>query len=99
MTYNTLIFERDGNLAVIKLNRPERLNAATPEMFDELRDVLERLRPDGARALVLTGEGRAFCSGADLGGRAFNEESPGTASRRSLQKLSPVSANGTDLRL
>ncbi len=62
--YQTIRTSRSGDVLTITLNRPERLNAAPPAMFDEIGDVLDRL--DGARAVLITGEGRAFCSGADL---------------------------------
>lgn len=60
---------REGDVLVITLNRPERLNAAPPAMFDEIRAALSSL--DGARAVLITGEGRAFCSGADLASGAL----------------------------
>jgi 2-(1,2-epoxy-1,2-dihydrophenyl)acetyl-CoA isomerase len=60
---------RNGDVLIITLNRPERLNAAPPGMFDEIRAALASL--DGARAVLITGEGRAFCSGADVGGHAL----------------------------
>lgn len=65
----TLRFATRGAVATITLNRPQRLNAAPPQMFDEIHAALQRLPALGARALVITGEGRAFCSGADLAGR------------------------------
>jgi 2-(1,2-epoxy-1,2-dihydrophenyl)acetyl-CoA isomerase len=58
---------RTGDVLTITLNRPERLNAAPPQMFDEIGAAIDNL--DGARALLFHGEGRAFCSGADLAGR------------------------------
>lgn len=64
MTYETICTARDGDVLTITLNRPDRLNAAPPHMFDEIAAALDAL--DGARAIVVTGEGRAFCSGADL---------------------------------
>lgn len=64
MMYELIHSQRRGDVLVVALNRPDRLNAATPEMFDEVRDAVSRL--DGARALVLTGNGRAFCAGADV---------------------------------
>lgn len=67
MTYETIKFAIADNIATITLNRPERLNAMPPQMADEISDALDNL--DGARALVITGEGRAFCSGADLQAR------------------------------
>jgi 2-(1,2-epoxy-1,2-dihydrophenyl)acetyl-CoA isomerase len=57
----------DGAVATIVLNRPEKLNALTIEMRDRLSEMLVRLRFDDAvGAIVVTGAGRAFCSGADV---------------------------------
>jgi 2-(1,2-epoxy-1,2-dihydrophenyl)acetyl-CoA isomerase len=67
MTYETITLSIADNIATITLNRPERLNAMPPQMADEISDALDNL--DGARALIITGEGRAFCSGADLQAR------------------------------
>jgi len=53
-------------VATITLARPERLNAAPPAMFDEIAAALKSLPGAGARAVLITGEGRSFCSGADL---------------------------------
>lgn len=68
MTYEHIRLEIADDVATLTLNKPERLNAAAPAMFVEIADVLAGL-PGKARALVITGEGRAFCSGADLSGR------------------------------
>jgi 2-(1,2-epoxy-1,2-dihydrophenyl)acetyl-CoA isomerase len=67
MTYETIRTARDGDVLILTLNRPERLNAAPPQMFDEIATALDDL--DGARAVLIHGEGRAFCSGADLAAR------------------------------
>jgi 2-(1,2-epoxy-1,2-dihydrophenyl)acetyl-CoA isomerase len=67
MTYDTILTARDGDVLTITLNRPERLNAMPPAMADEINVALEQL--DGARAVLITGAGRAFCSGADLQAR------------------------------
>ncbi|MEO0033466.1 MAG: hypothetical protein RIS94_3224 [Pseudomonadota bacterium] len=64
MDFATIRLERVGAVARIVLNRPERLNACPPEMATEIADALSFL--GDARALLVTGEGRAFCSGADL---------------------------------
>ena len=69
-TFETIRLERQGAVATITLNRPQRLNAAPPQMFIDLRAALQQLPGLGARSLVITGEGRAFCSGADLQGGA-----------------------------
>lgn len=65
--FATIRFELIEAVATIRLARPERMNALTPQMLDEIRAALDRAVADGARAVLLTGEGRAFCSGADLG--------------------------------
>jgi 2-(1,2-epoxy-1,2-dihydrophenyl)acetyl-CoA isomerase len=67
MTYETITLAVADSIATITLNRPERLNAMGPQMADEISEVLDNL--DGVRALVITGAGRAFCSGADLQAR------------------------------
>lgn len=76
MAFEHILTERKGAVLVVTLNRPDRLNAAPPSMFVELREAVESL--DGARAVLITGSGRAFCSGADVGGGAL------TASDRGL---------------
>jgi enoyl-CoA hydratase/carnithine racemase len=64
---DTLIFERRGPIGWLRLNRPEKLNAQTPRMWSELRDLGRDLREDRElRCLVVAGEGRAFSSGIDL---------------------------------
>ena len=61
-----LYTERDG-IAIAALNRPEAFNAISDTMRGELRAVADRLRePDAPRALILTGEGKAFCAGGDV---------------------------------
>jgi 2-(1,2-epoxy-1,2-dihydrophenyl)acetyl-CoA isomerase len=67
--YQTLdIDARDDGVVVVTLNRPDRLNAFDGVMRVEIRRMLRQIRDDGdARAMVLTGAGRGFCSGADLG--------------------------------
>lgn len=66
MTYETIRATRDGDVLTITLARPERLNAAPPAMFDEIGRALDAI--GDARAVLFVGEGRAFCSGADLAG-------------------------------
>lgn len=75
--------ERDGPVAKITLNRPERLNACPPAMADEVFAALRDL--GDARAVLITGAGKAFCSGADLAGRG--DESAVAGGRRSYTVL------------
>jgi 2-(1,2-epoxy-1,2-dihydrophenyl)acetyl-CoA isomerase len=71
MAYENVLFEQRGRVAIVTLNRPERLNAWNDTMMGELRDAVERCNADPAvSAIVFTGAGRAYCSGADVGGWA-----------------------------
>jgi len=76
------ILERSSTHAVIQLNRPEKLNALTAEMFDELTLQLEQLQPDSdLRAVILTGAGdRAFCAGTDI--TELTSQDPSLISKR-----------------
>lgn len=66
--YETLLWSVEGQVATITFNRPEKKNAISAVMFDELPAAFERAATDdGVRAVVVTGAGGAFCSGADLG--------------------------------
>ncbi len=67
MTYETICLDIADQIATIRLNRPDRLNAMGPQMADEISLALDNL--GGARVVLVTGEGRAFCSGADLSAR------------------------------
>lgn len=64
MTYETITLDISEQIATITLNRPERMNACSLAMADEINDAVSTL--SDARALVITGAGRGFCSGADL---------------------------------
>lgn len=69
-----VLYETDGPVAVLTLNRPQSLNSFTRQMHRELWDALDRVEEDKSiRALVLTGAGRAFCAGADLSEFDFRE--------------------------
>ncbi len=72
MTYETIKVERDGPLMTITLNRPDRLNAMPPQMADEIGAAFYDL--GDARAVLITGEGKGFCSGADLSARSTGEK-------------------------
>jgi len=67
MTYETIRYDVKDGVAVMTLSRPEKLNAFTGRMMHEMIDALDRVDADDAvRALIVTGDGRAFCAGADL---------------------------------
>ncbi|MCA9829601.1 MAG: enoyl-CoA hydratase/isomerase family protein [Dehalococcoidia bacterium] len=76
MPYSDLVFERRDHVAVITLNRPEKLNALGKNLQDEMRAACDEAKNDDAvRAVVWTGAGRGFCSGADLTGVRSDGES------------------------
>ena len=68
MDYQTLNYDVDSGVATITLNRPEALNAMSPAMAKELHEVALQIDANNSvRAVVLTGTGKAFCAGGDLG--------------------------------
>ncbi|MDP2951883.1 MAG: enoyl-CoA hydratase-related protein, partial [Chloroflexota bacterium] len=86
MDYKTIIWELDKKgVATITLNRPERLNALTVEMSEELWDAFERTKKSPeVRVVVVTGAGRGFCSGADVKDRLL------TAAQDQKEKGEPI---------
>ncbi|HYV55897.1 MAG TPA: enoyl-CoA hydratase-related protein, partial [Candidatus Nitrosopolaris sp.] len=77
MAYTEILLDASDGVATVTLNRPERLNAYTPTMGDELHDAFAACDGDDAiRAIIVTGAGRGFCAGADLarGGASFDRE-------------------------
>lgn len=66
MSFETVKYELNEAAAIITMNRPEALNALSLQLTKDLRAAFEQAISDKARAVVLTGEGRAFCSGGDL---------------------------------
>ena len=75
MEYKNILLEQQDNIAVLSLNRPNKLNAFTFSMMEEMIAALDSLdADDSVHALIITGKGRAFCAGADLssGQETFN---------------------------
>jgi len=67
-SYESLTWEQEGFVATVTLDRPQKKNAMSWVMFNEIKDVFDRAASDDSvRCLVVTGAGGAFCSGADLG--------------------------------
>jgi enoyl-CoA hydratase/carnithine racemase len=80
----TLLYQVEDGIATVTLNRPEKMNAFTPLMRDELLAVFDETDADDAvRVVIITGAGRAFCAGADLssGGKTFDYERGANAAR------------------
>lgn len=78
--WKTIKVIKKNRVAYLTLNRPEALNALSPELLKEVKNAVGQVRDDQEiKALVITGEGRAFCAGADLkylGSRLFEETPP-----------------------
>jgi enoyl-CoA hydratase/carnithine racemase len=80
MAYQTIKYDVEDGILTLTLSRPERLNAFTGDMMNEMIDAFDRAdNDDSVRAIIVTGDGRAFCAGADLGagGDTFNSDARG----------------------
>jgi 2-(1,2-epoxy-1,2-dihydrophenyl)acetyl-CoA isomerase len=67
MSFETILFDKREHVAIITLNRPDRLNAISTDLRSDVAAAVKDAHDDdGIRALVITGVGRGFCSGADL---------------------------------
>lgn len=88
MSYESILFTINDGVAVLTLNRPDRLNSFTQAMHGEVRDALDKLQADkSVRVLVLTGAGRGFCAGQDLADRAVSPGAPGVDLGESVEKF------------
>jgi len=77
MSYETIKYEVEDNILTITLHRPEKMNAFTGQMMLDMIDAFDRAdADDDVRAIIITGEGKAFCAGADLsaGAKTFDYE-------------------------
>lgn len=92
MSFETIIWRSDGDIAWLTLNRPERLNAFCRPMLSEIAAALDQAAAEPAlRALIVTGAERAFCAGQDLTEPAIAEGDPAAAVAESLdQHYHPV---------
>ncbi len=67
MAYEQILYDVSEHIATVTLNRPDKLNAWTRKMYDEVRDaMLKAAQDDAVRVIILTGAGRGFCAGADM---------------------------------
>lgn len=75
MAFNTIEFDINEGVATLRLNRPKALNSFTREMHAEVREAMQQVTEDNSiRCLVITGQGRGFCAGQDLGDRAVSND-------------------------
>ena len=83
MNFEQILYEKDGPILTITLNRPDKLNAFTGQMMKEIIEAMDAADADDeVRAIIFTGAGRGFCAGADLsaGKDTFNNDAPGKQS-------------------
>lgn len=86
MTFDTIQFSIADQIARLTLNRPDRLNSFNVAMHEEVAAALKELRASDARVLVLTGAGRGFCAGQDLGDRSVAPGSAGVDLGESIER-------------
>jgi 2-(1,2-epoxy-1,2-dihydrophenyl)acetyl-CoA isomerase len=86
MSFETILFDLKDGVARVTLNRPDRLNAFTVQMHEELDRALGSLSGGEARVLLLTGAGRGFCAGQDLSDRAVAPADEGVDLGDSLER-------------
>ncbi len=94
MNYNTILFESSNKIATITLNKPDKMNAFSSEMLQELLDALEKVeKDDNVLVSIVTGAGKAFCAGMDLssGGDTFDsmkrKEAPVSSEQKTFNTL------------
>jgi enoyl-CoA hydratase len=92
MEYETVLYEKDGNIAHITLNRPKKLNAVSPELVRDWEAAMrEAEEDDDIKVIIFKGAGRAFSAGADLSGVGFvygmKEPKPGEKGGRIPQRV------------
>ena len=91
MDIEDLLFEKDGDVAIITLNRPDRMNAMSAAMTQGMLGLVRELRDDDTvKVIVLTGAGRAFCTGADVGGLAIRTGADGGSQASTPPPPAPV---------
>ena len=94
MVFETIRYEVAEQIATITLSRPDKLNAFTPQMMAELIAAFDEVdRNDDVRAVIVTGEGRAFCAGADLSAGAKTFDYSERADRQAIG--SPIRDDGS----
>src|ERR1700693_4020761 len=90
MPYQTLHLEFSGEIAMITLSRPEKRNAITPGMIAELLSAFNEIEASPARVLILTGAGKAFCSGMDLAALKALATQPPAEQREDADRLASL---------
>src|SRR6266550_9649976 len=93
MNYSTLQLAFEAGIATLTLNRPDKRNAISYELIDDLLRALEEVKNSPAQVLILTGAGKAFCSGMDLDNlKALTARTPDQTVEDSRKMASPFRA-------
>lgn len=91
MNFDEIIYEKKDRVATVTMNRPEKMNAWTPKMGSEMRTaMMDAERDPGIGAIIVTGAGRAYCAGADMG--ALSNIAAGHGSARQADAEDPFMA-------
>jgi enoyl-CoA hydratase/carnithine racemase len=86
----SVLYESDGRIATLTLNRPENRNSMTPDVMQRFRDCVARARAEsGLRCVVITGRGSSFCAGADFRAQAAAGDGPALPADRSFASYAP----------
>jgi len=89
MAEQKVLYSKEGGIATITLNRPDRLNAVTDDMLvDITKMVAEVIRDDEVRAMIITGNGRTFCAGTDVSALGRDEQEAGAERQQRMQGVS-----------
>jgi len=104
MDFNEILFAREGGVATLTLNRPDRLNALTSKMYQEIRAIAEQIkRDDRIKALIITGSGKGFCAGCEISelSGTFVTSRTGTSASESrfdtLQQIGEIALDMADV--
>jgi enoyl-CoA hydratase/carnithine racemase len=90
MAYETVLYDVTDGICTVTLNRPDKLNAWTRQMHADLKDAMHTAgAASDVRAIILTGAGRGFCAGADMGGLKATSESGSVGDRTTKPQATP----------
>lgn len=100
MAFNTIEYKVDSGVAVVVLNRPERMNSFNTEMHSELRQALDQVSSNSAiRCLLLTANGKGFCAGQDLNDRKFDPDTSPDLGLSLIENYNPLIRTITNLQI
>lgn len=97
MNFEDILLEKEGGIAILVLNRPDRLNSFTTRMYRELSAIIKQIhRDDEIKVVILTGAGKGFCAGSDVSDRLASQvEKRGEENR--YETLRPTGAVALDI--